>query len=410
MGNVRIRRMTLDVPQVVSGIGSDRALEALAHVEEQIADQLEGFAVRQRRYHRFREWLVDRPLLRALLGRTLVSGVGSIPGLDFPTSLSQRLRRALRLATSRLDPRMCVAHTGRADATVIHTNLRGFYVGGSKPLTVKVAIRPAEAASRRPMTEFHGYTKNPEGAELPESAAWLNREVESRRYAERFFHVPTLYGYDFTGPYAYLAERLVRGTRPWSSSSREMVCDVLTPRLLRLYEHHGYRFESPAEAIGGCEALVEAEAALEFLGTARPARERLMAAAERVVDSPRRMAISFAHGDLTPSNTLIDESGTVYVLDWERAGENLVARDLGFLLDTCPNRLEPVAEAAFRSQAKYIDSHEICSMREQLGVLGLRELALWREQLRKCDFGRDIEAVRRRLRFQRGLVELLRVN
>jgi hypothetical protein len=261
-------------------------------------------------YRKVHNWLLREDYLTRLILRT--GGEAPLPGL--------KIGRAALLWRRFLGAPL--RGSCAADGLRVKTNLRAFYPRLSTPTVTKVLLVDGPNASRK-----------------------LQSEVEARSQVSRFGCVmtPRLLKYDFKQANPWYAEQLIVGRTSLASDTR-LVTEKLLPGLMKMYDRFGVVWQAPARNLAADwhETLKRAVGGITWQSQWLPPAEFLDRVLRLTRDSSA-LPCSTGHGDLSPSNLIVTQDGSICVIDWEHAGLRPIVFDLAPLIAAFPGIEQAIA-------------------------------------------------------------------
>jgi hypothetical protein len=269
-------------------------LDALAAYE---AEHDGGSAPSEPLFIRNNEWLVREDYLATLPLYLMPGYGGKIPGL-YRTGLFGLFRNAARRGHARY-PLASRAQVLQIKAT--GERLRAFYI---KPSDRRHSLKIVSRA-------YANYDGCKQEVPLRAQLAGLGT-----------ISVPSVEAVREDSRYLYSREQLVLGRRFSSRLDRGLFTEAVLPQLLATYRAHGIDRKPIGEYLPP-----DLEARLHVALGDHPNHASLSRKVSQVIESNPPVAVSLCHGDLLPSNLAVS-GRDVYFLDWERAGDGVVAFDL----------------------------------------------------------------------------------
>lgn len=143
-----------------------------------------------------------------------------------------------------------------------------------------------------------------------------------------------------TGAESYILEQLLTDATP-----HEIAGDAghFAASLMELYAANGLRPVSMSQAVDLTELLNSIARAAGLVGSNGASIVRqLQGVFSEIKADEVQLPYGLCHGDLALTN-LMRDGDTTYLIDWERAGEGFIARDLGKLFDQLSELDQPMS-------------------------------------------------------------------
>ncbi len=169
---------------------------------------------------------------------------------------------------------------------------------------------------------------------------------------------------------AFIVEQLIPGHHP-GLRKEEGIVDILLPAVWANYRAIGFRTaeafpDLPIHVIQEELATVPIPVELTYERDARDELVRRMSLLPSTVDYP--LVTAFGHGDLSVGNIVVTDSGALFVIDWETAGQMPVVWDLRKLV-AAPGLLSKSIEL-LRDELRLLGWRDAMSAQDQF-LLGL---------------------------------------